>query len=242
MPNAKSGAKPNSEIEKTGRQWWSRFVGYVKRKFQERKAKKEKETTQDRAARRTANATVWIAGVTILMALFNGLTLYEIYQGGNDTHILAQATLAASRAWVVVQGTGFGFTKDKNFPTGRVVLADSGESPAFGVDGWRCVEIRSDEPPLQEGKLQKSPTAICLSIAGGTLGKGVPVTMDAFIPAEVPGNFSKDTEGTGPHFFYWGTVTYDIYPSDGKRHSASFCLKNGGDQLSVCREGGYQAD
>ncbi len=66
--------------------------------------------------------------------------------------------------------------------------------------------------------------------------------MNAFVPAVVPDDFSQDTEGSGSHFYYWGMVTYDIYPSDGKRHSISFCLKNGGDQLSSCREGGYEAN
>jgi hypothetical protein len=182
-----------------------------------------------------ATATVVIAFATIVQGC-------EMVTGSGDTHKLAESTLAASRAWVVVQGTGFGFTQDKNFPTGRVILADSGESPAFRMEGWRCVEVRADEPPIQNGALRKSNTGICLPIAGGTLGKGVPVTMDAFVPAIVPDGFAKDTEGIGPHFYFWGTVTYDIYPDDGKRHTTSFCLRNGGSQLSACKEGGYQTD
>jgi hypothetical protein len=118
-----------------------------------------------------------------------------------------------------------------------VVLADSGNSPAFGLAGWRCVEVRVDEPTMQNGRLQKSPTAVCLPIAGGTLGKNVPITLDTFVPARVSADFSMDTGGFGPHFYYWGTVTYDIYPSDRKRHSTSFCLKNGADQLSACHQG-----
>jgi hypothetical protein len=217
-------------------------ISYIKRKLHECKTKYEHETAPDKAARRTASATVAIAWFTVILALVGGFTLCEVIEGGSDTHNLAEATLAASRAWVVVQATGFGFTKDKNFPTGRVVLADSGNSPAFGLDGWRCVEVRADEPPIQDGHLQKSTDAVCLPIVGGTLGKGIPITMDAFIPALVPENFSKGTEGAGPHFYYWGVVTYDIYPRDGNRHSTSFCLKNGGDQLSACREGGYEAN
>jgi hypothetical protein len=187
--------------------------------------------------------TDWaIAAFTFVLAITSTFQGCEIKSGGADTHKLAESTLAASRAWVVVQATGFGFTKDKNYPSGRVVLADSGESPAFGINGWRCVEVRSSEPPIHDGELQRSATAVCLSISGGTLGKGVPITMNAFWPSEVPADFSQDTEESGSHFYYWGTVTYDIYPNDGKRHSTSFCLKNGGDQLSTCREGGYQAD
>lgn len=188
--------------------------------------------------------TDWmIAAFTLVLAVTSILQWHEIHAGAGDTHKLAESTLAASRAWIVVKGTGFGFTKGTAFPQGKVVLADSGNSPALSISGWRCVEVRSDEPPMQNGKLQKSPTAICLPISGGTLGKGVPMTMDAFVPKQVPTNFSKDdSEETGAHFYYWGTVTYDIYPSDGKRHTTSFCLKNGGNQMGPCEEGGFQAD
>jgi hypothetical protein len=242
VPDAKKGAQATHQGQKPKSKWWARLIYDIKSELHKGEAERKEENPQDRSSRRTANATVWIAVVTAAMTVFSGLTLLEIYWGGADTHKLAESTLAASRAWVVVQGTGFGFTQDKNFPTGRVILADSGESPAFGMEGWRCVEVRADEPPLQNGILQKSNTGICLSIAGGTLGKGVPITMDAFVPAIAPDGFAKDTDWIGPHFYYWGIVTYDIYPSDGKRHSTSFCLKNGGSQLSACRESGYQTD
>jgi hypothetical protein len=62
------------------------------------------------------------------------------------------------------------------------------------------------------------------------------------MPVRVPSNFAKDTEDPGPHFYYWGIITYSIYPDDGQQHSTSFCLKNGGGQFSACKEGGYQAN
>jgi hypothetical protein len=207
-----------------------------------REKKKTEEKPEERAARLTAKATVAIAIFTVVLALVGILTLIEVIEGGGDTHKLAEATLSASRAWVVVQGTGFGITNDKNYPSGRVVLEDTGNSPAFGLSGWRCVEVRSNEPPLEDDRLQQSTTASCWPIAGGTLGRGIPITLNAFVAAPVPANFSRDTEGTGPHFYYWGTVTYEIYPSDGKRHSTNFCLWNAGDQLSACRERGYLTD
>ena len=37
--------------------------------------------------------------------------------------------------------------------------------------------------------------------------------MDMFVPAEAPAGFSKDTEGTEPHFYYWGTVIRRILVS-----------------------------
>jgi hypothetical protein len=241
MSDAKKGTQAAHQGQKLKSKWWARLIYDIKSQLHKGEAERKEENPQDRSSRRTANATVWIAVVTAAMTLFSGLTLLEIYWGGADTHKLAESTLAATRAWVVVHGTGFGFTKDKNFPTGRVVLADSGESPAFGVEGWRCVEVRSAEPPITNEELQKSPTAVCLPIAGGVLGRGVPISMDAYVPANVPPDFSNETEGVGAHFYYWGIVTYDIYPKD-FRHSMSFCLKNAGEQLSPCKEGGYHAN
>jgi hypothetical protein len=50
-----------------------------------------RETPVDRAARLTAAATVWIAVFTVVLALVGLGTLYEIIEGGSDTHDLAVA-------------------------------------------------------------------------------------------------------------------------------------------------------
>jgi hypothetical protein len=49
------------------------------------------ETPTDTAARRTATATVWIAIFTVMLAVVNVITLYEVIEGGADTHALAVA-------------------------------------------------------------------------------------------------------------------------------------------------------
>jgi hypothetical protein len=242
MEDAAKSAEVKATTKREKRPLWVRFIHYSIRQARKRKAQKHPEPAADKAARRTANATIAIAALTLVLAVVSYFQWKEIHEGSTDTHNLAESALAASRAWVVVQGTGFGLTQDKNFPSGRVVLADSGKSPAFDLEGWRCVEVRADEPPLENGILQKSNSAICLPISGGTLGEGVPIIMNGFVPAVPPAGFAKDTVGIGPHFYFWGVVTYDIYPSDGKRHTTSFCLFNGGDQLSACKEGGYQTD
>jgi hypothetical protein len=66
-------------------------ISYVKRKLHERRAEYEAQTFEEKAAWRTANATVWIALFTVVMAAVGSLTLYEVVEGGNDTHILAEA-------------------------------------------------------------------------------------------------------------------------------------------------------
>jgi hypothetical protein len=85
-------------VQAPGNNGWVRFVGYVKRKRYERATKKKSETPTDRAARRTAAATAWMAGFTFVLAATSGLTIWvlknqlrEMHQSGADTHDLAVA-------------------------------------------------------------------------------------------------------------------------------------------------------
>jgi hypothetical protein len=78
-------------------------IGYIKRKLQERRAKYEAQTPEEKAAWRTANATVAIAIFTVVLAFVGVFTLHEVIEGGNDTHALAvaageQAQAAATQA------------------------------------------------------------------------------------------------------------------------------------------------
>jgi len=73
------------------RKKWRRFISYVKRKWNERAAKKKNEGPTDRAARRTATATVWMAIFTLVLAITSGLTIRLLVEGGGDTHNLAEA-------------------------------------------------------------------------------------------------------------------------------------------------------
>jgi len=55
-------------------------IAKIKRKLHERRAERNKETSQDRFARRTANATVAIAVLTVVVAVVGGLQ-YCTFQG-----------------------------------------------------------------------------------------------------------------------------------------------------------------
>jgi hypothetical protein len=77
MPEADNGQNPHTPIQTPGKgRGWTRLVSYVKRKMHERSTKKKKESAIDRAARRTANATVWLAIFTVVLAVVSGLTLF----------------------------------------------------------------------------------------------------------------------------------------------------------------------
>jgi len=73
--------KPSKESKKDCTISVCRLIDYLKRKFYERKTKKENESPQDRAARRTARATGWIAAFTIVLAVSSGFQVWAFIQG-----------------------------------------------------------------------------------------------------------------------------------------------------------------
>jgi hypothetical protein len=85
-------ANAKQPIKKPRQSGWARLVSDVKRDTEERKSKKEKESTADRAAKRSADATYAIAAFTIVLAIVAVLTLVEVIEGGGDTKAIAEAT------------------------------------------------------------------------------------------------------------------------------------------------------
>jgi hypothetical protein len=73
-------------------------ISYIKGKLHERAIKYKDETPTDKAARRTATATIWMAAFTVILSVVSIGTLLilkrqlaEMHEGGIDTHILAVA-------------------------------------------------------------------------------------------------------------------------------------------------------
>ncbi len=105
MEHKDEGPGTGSQIAQFSRAWRAWLIGYIKSKFQQRKAKRENETPTDRAARVTASATVWIAFFTVVSASVGIFTfcvlrnqLQEMHQSGIDTHALAGAASDAANA------------------------------------------------------------------------------------------------------------------------------------------------
>lgn len=101
LPGTDNSADPTEQRHKpesppAGNPWG---ISYVKRKFHERRAKHEAQSPEQEANHRTANATVVIAWFTIILALVGAFTLYEVIDGGTDTHKLAVA--AVNQAYAV---------------------------------------------------------------------------------------------------------------------------------------------
>lgn len=91
MDNTENGQNTNPQRAELREPWRYRLIAYIERKLHERTANKKEESAADRVARRTANATVWIAIFTVVLAVVGGLTLIEVISGGSDTHDLAIA-------------------------------------------------------------------------------------------------------------------------------------------------------
>jgi hypothetical protein len=98
LSDTSGGAQATTPTKQTSTGRWKRFIAYGKGKFHQHRANKQNESPDDRAGRRTANATVWMAIFTVVLAAVSTLTLLvlkrqlkEMHDGGVDTHNLAVA-------------------------------------------------------------------------------------------------------------------------------------------------------
>lgn len=112
-----SGGNPSDVTAKSARRYfWRWLVLHLERQMHQRRVRREKRKIDDRpeeqAARRTATATVWIAVFTVVLAAVGALTLFEVIEGGTDTHNLAVA--AGNQAtWTQRLATSAGTQADR---------------------------------------------------------------------------------------------------------------------------------
>jgi hypothetical protein len=85
MNDAENGAKPKTESNTSSHQRWARLVGYAKHKYHERRAKKKKETAEERAIRLNMWSTAIIAIFTVVLAVVSYFQLKELHQSGVDS-------------------------------------------------------------------------------------------------------------------------------------------------------------
>jgi len=95
--------KPNRESHPSR---WKRIVAYSKCYFECRRARKKQETAEDCAARRTANATVWIAGFTFVAIVVG--TFQFVAMRGQQRVMQRQLDemQVEQRPWISVKITG----------------------------------------------------------------------------------------------------------------------------------------
>jgi hypothetical protein len=122
--------------EASYQKWIGWSVSYIKCKFQERRTKREKENSQDRAARRTANATWFIAlftAVAVGVGYFQWKALHS-----TDDKVGKQLALmeADQRPWISIEAQIAGPISFSSFGaqlTSKITIKNVGKSPAFKV-------------------------------------------------------------------------------------------------------------
>jgi hypothetical protein len=78
LRNAGSSAQTHKPAKKPIRPWWRRFIDYIKRNVHERRTKRANEKPEERSARLTAKATIWMAVFTVVLAAVSGGTLWVL--------------------------------------------------------------------------------------------------------------------------------------------------------------------
>jgi len=108
----------------------AKIKSYIERKRREQKL----EAPEERSARVTATATRWIAWFTFAMFITSLLSWWEIHSGSEDTHKLAEATVASSRAWVAPQQMLLTSSVEAGLPIKyQVRLFNPGKEPALCI-------------------------------------------------------------------------------------------------------------
>jgi hypothetical protein len=162
LSNQEESSTSDQPAKTPNESWVIGCVRKVERNFQERRASKKSETPQDRVARRTANATWWIAAFTFvavgvgisqaiianrtLVAISGQLTEMQSSSAQVERSIAASNRIAdesktanaltgeASRPWLgAVTVTVAPPIFDMKPSTVTITLANSGKSPAFIV-------------------------------------------------------------------------------------------------------------
>jgi hypothetical protein len=131
------------------------LIGRFKRALHERHAKKQKESSQDRAARLTAHATIAIAAFTAVAA---GVGLAQWWILSGQLEQMREDSRLAARAFVNVERLADPeqtiFPKASNWPdedvfwTFRPIFSNNGKTPAVNI---RVLAVTPDSEPAFYG-------------------------------------------------------------------------------------------
>ena len=209
MGDKRSGEDPPADGASDRTPPICRLVGYFVSKFREYHTKKKQETAQDRASRRSANATILIACFTIVLAIISALQ----WRALNVTNADFEST---QRSFVVLSNFEAGAPSItlpnmwQFFP----VLENGGNTAATDVAVYAGEPIETDAPVNRiDNATFKKDQPIVFYMA--------PKSRAKLKGWEIP---SVDIEktGKGPFSLYiWGIVFYkdDITG----RHVTRFC-------------------
>jgi len=238
-----------------------RFIHYIKRKLHERRSKKEKENSAERADRITANATFAIAFLTAVIAIV-GILQYMVFSGQLEemrtasTLMKGQLNLTSDlfrmseRAWIEISPikSALFHPRDDKFPASfnyEISIKNTGKSVA------RDIKIRSVTPSTgmasgadaefikfnQDIMLGKIPTAADISV--NKAGPRALAPNAALAIPFVPHGQEPDTRNPQWVNYLIGRIDYaDIFEIP---HWVTFCffvIRRG--ELQYCQEGNDQ--
>lgn len=98
MGYEEDGENPRQSAQHQKQSWGALFIHYVKRKFDERRAKREQENASERAERRTANATWFIGFFTVITACVGSLQWCSIQGQLDEMRAQREMTVIQMRA------------------------------------------------------------------------------------------------------------------------------------------------
>jgi hypothetical protein len=193
-----------------------RFVRYIKRKFHEHRAKKEEENSADRAARKTATATAWIAAFTVAIAGVGVLQWRALIRTDETTR---EALVSVQRAFVVVHDF---LHENITAPVAGLRITPRWENS--GLTPTR--ELVTDGSwALFKGKMAEDfdfPDLPGVSIRRFVLGpKAVMNGGGVLIPADVINEAKKGNN----HLYIWGWADYNDIFKNTPRHRTEFCAE-----------------
>jgi hypothetical protein len=123
-----SGDASNSPPAQTQSNWVMRRIQEIERYFHDRRTAKKQENPQDRASRRTANATVFIAILTLAVAFIGGLQ-YLIFK--------AQLKVMADQ---LVEMKGTGTQTDTLIEANKSLAEAAGKQAQAAIDSAKTAQ------------------------------------------------------------------------------------------------------
>ena len=199
---------------------WKRLIQYVKAQLEKRRAKKNEEKPEDRAARKTATATVWMAFfafVATAVAIEQGLLLRQADQTARNVQ----------RAFVSF--TDFYYRSEGNPKDGVIkwdivpVIENSGVTPtrnAYLFVSW--IGIQDSLPATYYfPDIPRDPAPVDKPSRLSLGPKAKLAAQRAIIPiADLVKAFAHSE-----HIYIWGWVDYDDTLGGTARHRTEFAVE-----------------
>jgi hypothetical protein len=146
---------------------WPRFVAKVKRQLQENRVRKQEESPADRAARRTANATIALAYVAIFTLVAAIITGYFIFQQFNAMEEANEvAGFVANKARYDAKANDVATAKQFAALQSEIIVAQETTKEARRSADAAIGESRAWMVPVENGKVKEGSVSVLFKNIG----------------------------------------------------------------------------